>query len=66
MSDLTASAERAVNLALRAGRYRTRAETAEAILADLVTAYGERIQCMAPATCNCPMARAIRHIEENR
>lgn len=61
-SELTAAQERSVDLAIRAGRYRSRAEKAEAILADLVTANADL--CKDPAECNCPMARAIRHINQ--
>lgn len=62
--DLLPSQSRSVNLAIRAGRYRTRAEQAEQILADLIAAHPNL--CQQPDDCNCPAARAIRHIKENQ
>ena len=59
---MTMTTEQVADLALRAGRYRSRAEKAEAILADLVTAHADL--CKDPAECNCPMARAIRHVNQ--
>lgn len=61
---MTMTSEQVADLAIRAGHYRNRAEQAETILADIVTAHHNL--CDNPDQCNCPIARAIRHTKERQ
>lgn len=61
---MTMTSEQVADLAIRAAHNRNRAEQAETILADIVTAHHNL--CTDPHRCNCPIARAIRHIKERQ